>query len=62
MLDPLLEACARDCVRLAQLSGNPELTRQLLAIARDYMAAAMDEPAAAPGGLPQSAATDLRPA
>jgi hypothetical protein len=62
MLDPLLEACARDCVRLAQLSGNAELTRQLLAIARDYMAAAMDEPTPAPGGLSQQASPELRPA
>jgi hypothetical protein len=39
------EDFARDCVRLAGQAEDPELRERLLKIARDWMQAAMDEPA-----------------
>jgi hypothetical protein len=39
------EDFARDCVRLAGQAENPELRERLLKIARDWMQAAMEEPA-----------------
>lgn len=41
------EEYARDCVRLAQQADSPELRDQLLAMAREWMAAFMTEDAAA---------------
>jgi len=38
-----LEEYARDCVRLAQLTDIPEI-HERLQMAREWMAAAMDEP------------------
>ena len=40
------EEYARDCVRLAQQADNPELRDQLLAMAREWMEALMNEDAA----------------
>jgi hypothetical protein len=34
---------ARECVRLAELTDDPELRNQLLQMAREWMAAAMRE-------------------
>ena len=42
--DKELEEYARDCVRLAQLTDIPEIHERLLQMAREWMAAAMDEP------------------
>ena len=41
--DKELEDYARDCVRLAQLTDIPEIHERLLQMAREWMAAAMDE-------------------
>jgi hypothetical protein len=43
--DKDMEDYARDCVRLAQLAQEPNLREQLMQLARDWMAAAMHEPA-----------------
>jgi hypothetical protein len=40
------EEYARDCVRLAQQADSPELRNQLLAMAREWMEALMNEDAA----------------
>jgi hypothetical protein len=39
------EEYARDCVRLAQQADTPELRDQLLAMAREWMEALMNEDA-----------------
>jgi hypothetical protein len=36
-------AYARECVRLAELTDEPEIRDQLFALAREWMAAAMQE-------------------
>jgi hypothetical protein len=36
-------SCARECVRLAELTDEQEVREQLFALARDWMAAAMHD-------------------
>ena len=41
--DQEMEGYARECVRLAQQTDDPTIREQLLQMAREWMAAAMDE-------------------
>ena len=54
--DKEMEGYARECVRLAGLSDNPDLREELLQLAREWMAASMGE-RDAPGRKPLPEAT-----
>jgi hypothetical protein len=57
--DKEMEDYASDCARLTQLAHNPELREQLMQMARDWIAAAMQESKApeATSPLPKAASS-----
>ena len=51
--DRICEASAHECVRLAQATDDPELKKNLLQMAHDWMVAAMTSNQEQLGGVPE---------
>ena len=58
--DKEMEGYARDCVRFAYLTDNPDMRESLLQLAREWMAAAATPDEKAPQPSPGSASPPAR--